>query len=110
MTLNRATAFVVSFGVLIGSVASAGAAEIKVLTARALSTVLDKVGKDFERSSGHKLNVIEGFGPDFVRRINGGEEFDLLISLPATIDNLVGNDKIVRESRTLLTQPEPALR
>jgi molybdate transport system substrate-binding protein len=96
--------FVMSFGLLAGSAVSAGAAEVKVLTAHALATVLAKVGNEFERTTGHRLNVIDGFGPDFVRRINGGEDFDLLISLPATIDSLSSNGKISGASRTLLTR------
>jgi ABC-type molybdate transport system substrate-binding protein len=66
-------------------IAAANAAEIKVLTARAIATVLDKIGSDFERETGHKLNVISGFGPVFVRQINA-EPFDVFVSLPATME------------------------
>ena len=65
--------------------------EIKVLTARAIATVLEMVGPDFQRATGHKLNVISGFGPDFVRRINAGESFDVVVSAPALIDGLIKN-------------------
>jgi molybdate transport system substrate-binding protein len=97
-------AVVIWLGLLVGSLAPASAAEVKVLTARALATVLAKAGSDFERTSGHKLHVIEGFGPDFVRRINSGEEFDLLISAPPIVDSLVGSGKIAQGSRTVLTR------
>ena len=36
----------------------ATAAELKILTARAGWTVLTKIGPEFERATGHKLNVI----------------------------------------------------
>jgi len=39
---------------------TANAAEIKVFTGRAIATVLDKIGPEFERTTGHKLNVISG--------------------------------------------------
>ena len=42
----------------------ADAIEIKILTARALATVLDKIGHKFEQQSGHKLNVDSGFGAE----------------------------------------------
>ena len=67
--------------------------EIKVLTARALATVLDKIGHKFEQQSGHKLNVVSGFGPDFVRRIDAGEPFDILALRQAVIDPLFKDGK-----------------
>jgi hypothetical protein len=51
----------------------ANAAEIKVFTARAGATVLEKISPEFERATGNKLNVITGFGPRFVERIDSGE-------------------------------------
>ena len=64
-----------------GSVANG--AELKVFTSRASATVLDKVGPEFERSSGHKLNVISGFSPNFVKQINAGEAFDIVVGAEA---------------------------
>jgi molybdate transport system substrate-binding protein len=78
--------------------------EIKVLTARAVATVLEKVGPDFQRATGHKLTVVSGFGPDFVRRINAGEPFDILVSAPASIDGLVRSGKLDANSRTNLVR------
>ncbi len=42
---------------------AANAAEIKIFTARAVATVLDKIGPEFERTTGHKLSVISGLSP-----------------------------------------------
>jgi molybdate transport system substrate-binding protein len=78
--------------------------EIKVFTARAIATVLEKVGPDFQRATGHKINVVSGFGPDFVRRINAGEPFDLLVSAPAIVDGLIRNGKLDANSRTNLVR------
>jgi molybdate transport system substrate-binding protein len=78
--------------------------EIKVLTARAIATVLEKVGPDFQRATGHNLNVISGFGPDFLRRINAGESFDVVVSAPALVDGLIRNGKLVDTSRTNLVR------
>jgi hypothetical protein len=57
----------------------------KSLLQEAIATVLDKIGSDFERETGHKLNVISGFGPVFVRQINA-EPFDVFVSLPVTME------------------------
>jgi molybdate transport system substrate-binding protein len=82
----------------------AAGAEIKVFTSRAIATVLDKVGSEFERTTGNKLNVIVGFSPVFVKQINAGEPFDIVASPPGTINGLVKNGKVIAETRTTLVR------
>ena len=82
----------------------ANAAEVKVFTSRAIATVLDKVGADFERGSGHKLDVVSGFSPVFVKQINAGEPFDVVVSPPATIDGLIKGGRVVADSRVDLVR------
>ncbi len=83
---------------------TADAIEIKILTARALATVLDKIGHKFEQQSGHKLNVDSGFGPDFVRRIDAGEAFDILVCRQSIIDPLFKDGKLIAEICTKLVR------
>jgi len=83
---------------------TAKAAEIKVFTARAVATVLEKIGPEFERTSGHKLNVVSGFGPVFVRQINAGEPFDIFVSTPPTIDPLFTSGALIPNSRSNLVR------
>ncbi|HET6927267.1 MAG TPA: substrate-binding domain-containing protein, partial [Hyphomicrobiaceae bacterium] len=85
-------------------ITAANAAEIKVFTARAIATVLDKIGADFERQSGHKLNVISGFGPVFTRQIDAGEPFDIFVSTPATLERLFKEGKLIAQSRSILAR------
>jgi ABC-type molybdate transport system substrate-binding protein len=59
--------------VIVGSMTAtsiAAAAEIKIFTSRAIATVLEKVGSEFERVSGNRLNVVVGFSPVFVKQID----------------------------------------
>src|ERR1700688_4366947 len=77
----------------------ANAAEIKVFTARAGATVLEKISPEFERATGNKLNLITGFGPRFVERIDSGESFDILIAGPPIIDGLIKSGKLLADSR-----------
>ena len=95
--LGKLTSIV--FGLLIATGFGANAAEIKVLTARAGATVLEKIGPEFERATGIKLNVITGIGGAFVKRINDGEPFDVFIAGPPLIDGLIKNGKILANSR-----------
>ncbi|HKA79345.1 MAG TPA: substrate-binding domain-containing protein [Xanthobacteraceae bacterium] len=85
-------------------VAAADAAEVRVFTARAIATVLEKIGPDFERTTGHKLDVVSGFGPVFVRQINAGEPFDVFVSTPQTIDALFTDGKLLADSRANLVR------
>jgi molybdate transport system substrate-binding protein len=80
------------------------AAEVKIFTSRAIATVLEVIGLEFERTTGNKLNVISGFSPVFVRQINAGEPFDVIASPPGTIDGLVKDGKVLAETRTKLVR------
>jgi molybdate transport system substrate-binding protein len=80
------------------------AAEVKIFTSRAIATVLEVIGPEFERTTGNKLNVISGFSPVFVRQINAGEPFDVIASPPGTIDGLVKDGKVLAETRTKLVR------
>jgi molybdate transport system substrate-binding protein len=77
---------------------AANAAEIKIFTSRAIATVLEVVGPEFERTSGHKLNIMSGFSPNFVKQIRAGEPFDVVVSPPATIDGLVKSGHVLPET------------
>jgi molybdate transport system substrate-binding protein len=76
------------------------AAEIKVWTARAIATVLTEVGPQFERTTGHHLNVYSGLPADFLRRANAGEPFDILITGSSPVDEWIKDGKIIAETRT----------
>jgi molybdate transport system substrate-binding protein len=80
------------------------AAEIKIFSSRAIATILEVAGPEFERTTGHKLNVITGFSPNFVKQINAGEPFDIIFSPPRTIDGLIANGKVVAETSTKLVR------
>jgi molybdate transport system substrate-binding protein len=82
----------------------ATAAEIKIFTSRAIATVLDRIGSEFERATGNRLNVITGFSPVFVQQINAGEPFDIIASPPGTISGLINNGKVIAETRTRLAR------
>src|SRR5882757_2572880 len=85
-------------------VTATNAAEVKVLTARAIATVLSEVGPEFERATGHKLNVISGFGPVLVRQISAGEPFDVVVSAPTVIDGLIKDGKVNADTRANLVR------
>jgi molybdate transport system substrate-binding protein len=89
---------------LLFSAEYANAAEIKVLSTRAIGTILEKVGPEFERATGHHLNVTTDIAIRMVRRIEAGEPFDFLVASPGQIDDLVKQGKIIPETRTNVTR------
>jgi molybdate transport system substrate-binding protein len=59
------------------AVARAGAAELKVLAGGSLTTVLNDLGPQFERASGHKLVIHFDSTPNLIKLATSGEPFDL---------------------------------
>ncbi len=102
MKMNRTISAIAGLGlaVLFAQADLANAAEIKVWTARAIATVLAEVRPQFERTTGHKLTISTDLSPAFVRRANGGEPFDILITGSAPLDGLIKDGKIIAETRT----------
>jgi molybdate transport system substrate-binding protein len=81
------------FGV---SLASARADEAKVLTAGAMKPVLLATADEFEKVSGHTMSVDNDTVGALVKRIEGGNAFDLAILTPAANEELSKAGKIIR--------------
>jgi molybdate transport system substrate-binding protein len=82
----------------------ATAADIKVLTAGAYKQVVLALQPDFEKQTGHKLIVDNGTTGQLVKRIEGGEAFDVVVAPPGTIDDLSQKGRVVAGSRALLAR------
>jgi ABC-type molybdate transport system substrate-binding protein len=85
----------------IGPVAEA--AEIKVFALQSPQIVINEVGADFERSTGHKITQLlrrTDMPPEATRRIDAGETFDVAFVLPPMIEQLIKEEKIVAVTRT----------
>ena len=73
---------------------AAGAAEIKVISSVGVKTALEDLKPQFERATGHKLNITYGTSVPLKRQVDGGETFDVIILSPALIGDLVKSGKI----------------
>src|SRR6266571_2063538 len=82
----------------------ANSAEIKVWTARALATVLAEIGPQFERTTGHNLNISTGLSTEFVRRANAGGSFDVMINGSGPVDSWIKDGKIIAATRTSIAR------
>jgi molybdate transport system substrate-binding protein len=89
---------------LLFSAAPAWSAEIKVLTAGAMKSVVLALQPGFESATGHKLVVDNDTAGGLLKRIEAGEAFDMAIITPAAIDTLIRNGKIVDGSRVAVAK------
>lgn len=80
--------------------AAVSAAEVKVWAGGVFRETINKIGPRFERATGHKLAVEFAASPVFLKRIEVGENFDVAILVPATIDGWIKDGRIVADTRT----------
>jgi molybdate transport system substrate-binding protein len=86
-------------GALLLAAGPAASAEIKVLTAGAMKSVVLALQGDFEAASGHRLVIDNGTAGGLTKRIEAGEAFDMAIITPAAIDTLIAKGKVASGSR-----------
>jgi molybdate transport system substrate-binding protein len=98
--MNACIAVVLAGAVVATTPHAATADEIKVFTARALATVLAEIGGEFERATGHRLTVVSDLPTGFLRRVQAGERFDLLISGSVPVDEWIREGRLVANTRT----------
>jgi molybdate transport system substrate-binding protein len=79
-----------------------GASEIRLLSAAAMQSVFKDIAADFERTSGHKLNIAYATIGGITQRIQGGETADFVIGSSLNIPTLVKDGKIEGSSLTTI--------
>jgi molybdate transport system substrate-binding protein len=94
----------IAFILLVFADIKAQAAELKVLSAFGMQSVLEEVGPKFERATGHKLVILFGTGGGIVKRIQDGDAADVVITVQQGIDTLVKNGKTSADSVTALAR------
>lgn len=75
-------------------------ADIKVMSAGAVQAMVTALGGEFERASGHKLNLNFGTAGSLRERFKGGEIPDLLILSASIMEALDNEGAFVPDSRT----------
>jgi molybdate transport system substrate-binding protein len=67
------------FGLTLLPAAAARAAELRVIAGGSITNVLNDLGPQFEKASGHKLSIHFDSTPNIIIRINSGTPFDVVI-------------------------------
>ncbi len=74
------------------------AADVKLLSSAAIKPVIDVLGPQFERATGHKLVARFELTPAVKTLVEGGEAFDVAIANPPHIVDLIKQGKIAAGS------------
>jgi molybdate transport system substrate-binding protein len=71
----------IGFIFLLVIASAAASAELKVLYANGMQTVMEDLGPKFERATGHKLALTFATGGATVKRARDGESVDVVIAI-----------------------------
>jgi molybdate transport system substrate-binding protein len=104
MTPRSLLAIPLVTGALLLHAGPAASADIKVLTAGAMKSVVLALQGGFETASGHRLVVDNDTAGGLLKRIEAGEAFDMAIITPNAIDGLTGKGKMVAGSRVAVAK------
>jgi len=104
MTPRSLLAIPLVAGAILLHAGSATSAEIKVLTAGAMKSVVLALQPGFEAASGHRLVVDNDTAGGLTKRIEAGEAFDTAIITPNAIDALTEKGKVVAGSRVAVAK------
>src|SRR5476649_1145476 len=85
---------------LVAAAASpASSAELKIFGSRVTKMLVDDIGPQFEKATGHKLVVVTDVAAVMKRRIEQGEAFDLAVLVNYQTDDLINKGKLVADTR-----------
>jgi len=88
-----------SVALAIGAAMPAGAAEVTLICSNALKSVMEEIGPQFEKTSGHKLRITYGSTGPLKASIDKGTAFDVAILGVGATDQLVKDGKLAAATR-----------
>lgn len=91
---------ILGFALLLAFGVAADAAEIKVISSPGIRAVMDQMGPEFERVTGHKLAIRYGLGPQTRQQIASGEPFDVAI-VSFEVEDFIKQGRIAAGTRAV---------
>src|SRR6266702_5930949 len=89
----------VAVGLVILAASPASSAEIKIFGSRVTKMIVEDIGPQFERATGHRLVVVTDVAAVMKRRIEAGEPFDLAVLVNFQADELIRRGKLASDAR-----------
>jgi molybdate transport system substrate-binding protein len=94
----------IGFAIALGAPTPSAAAEIRILTTRAMNHVLTELAGAFQRTSEHKITLILAPPNEIKNRIVNGEIVDVVMSGSNAINDLVKEGKVASADRLILAR------
>jgi molybdate transport system substrate-binding protein len=88
-----------AFGLLVLAACPAHGAELRIFGSRVTRMIVDDIGLQFERTTGHKLVVLTDVAAVMKRKIETGEPFDLAVLVNFQADELIKAGKLLADTR-----------
>jgi molybdate transport system substrate-binding protein len=89
----RTYGLIVGCAALLAYTGFAPAAEIKVFSTIGVQSALEELAPQFEKASGHKLNISWATAAILVKRVQAGESADLMVLTKQSLDALIKDNK-----------------
>jgi molybdate transport system substrate-binding protein len=84
--------------------AQANAADLKVFVGGAMTDTVEKIGADFAKASGNKLDYVSDTTGALLNRLKAGEKADVVVVTAPAMDSLQKDNAVVQGSRTELVR------
>jgi molybdate transport system substrate-binding protein len=94
----------ITCGLLLSLVATANAAEVRLLSPQAMRPVLSELIPQFERSSGHKVTIDYGSAASLTQRVEKGEVADAVIVSTKQNEQLRKEGRIAADSHVAIAK------
>ena len=100
---NKAALMLAAVSLLLAGL-PAGAAELKVFVGGAMTETVEKIGADFAKQSGNKLDYVSDTTGALQKRLQAGEKADVVVVTAAGLDALQKENRILPASRVELVR------
>ena len=101
---NKAISTIAAVFSLAFVVSRADAAELKIFVGGAMTETVEKIGADFARTTGNKLDYVSDTTGALQKRLASGEKADVVVVTAAGLDALQKENRIVPASRAMLVR------
>ena len=98
--MKSLTSLWLAAGLVVAAASPASSDEIKIFGSRVTRMIVDEVGPQFERATGHHPVVITDVAAVMKRRIEAGEPFDLAVLVNFQADEMIKKGKLAADTRS----------
>lgn len=102
--LRIPTAIAALFAMTVAPPATASAAEISVLSASAVKTVLTDIADTFRRETGHAVKLTFATAGEVEKRVLAGEATDVVVGTDTSTQKLASQGLLAEDTRTIIAR------